>query len=282
MKILIAYDGSDCSKDALRDLRRAGLPADTHAIVLTVAEPWHAPVGADGRKLDVSELSSASAAGKRAEEGREILQEYFPGWTIESEGGEGSPSHVLVDRGNQLGVDLIVIGSHGLNALERFVFGSISQQVVTTAHRSVRVSRGNPHKEDEPIRVMVGVDGSEDSNNAIDAVASRSWPEHTKVWLVTAVGSNFDQEANEDERKYFTEMHEKISARLKEKGLGVASIIDFTDPKYLILESAKTLEIDSIFMGCRGLTRFERTLIGSVSASISARALCSVEVIREG
>jgi len=281
VKILIAYDGSNCAKDALKELHRAGLPADTHATVITVAEPWAAPVTSDGRKMDVSELLDQTVASKRAEEARALLSEYFPGWTVESEGGQGSPSHVIAERGGQLGVDLIVIGSHGLNALERFVFGSISQQVVTTAHRSVRVSRGNPHRDKEPIRLMIAFDGSEDANNAVDAVLSRVWPERTKVWVVTAVGSNFDEEANNEEREHFAELHARISERLKEHGLGAASIIDNTDPKHLILESAKELETDCIFVGSRGLTRFERTLIGSVSASISARANCSVEVVRK-
>ena len=38
MKILIAYDGSVCSDNAIVDLRRAGLPAMAEAIVLSVAE----------------------------------------------------------------------------------------------------------------------------------------------------------------------------------------------------------------------------------------------------
>ena len=38
MKILIAYDGSICSDNAIVDLRPAGLPAVAKAIVLSVAE----------------------------------------------------------------------------------------------------------------------------------------------------------------------------------------------------------------------------------------------------
>lgn len=38
MKILIAYDGSASSDAALHDLRRAGLPDSTEALVISVAE----------------------------------------------------------------------------------------------------------------------------------------------------------------------------------------------------------------------------------------------------
>ena len=37
MKILIAYDGSDCAEAALKDLQRAGLPKMAEAVALSVA-----------------------------------------------------------------------------------------------------------------------------------------------------------------------------------------------------------------------------------------------------
>ena len=37
MRILIGYDGSGCADAAVYDLRRAGLPADTEAVVFTSA-----------------------------------------------------------------------------------------------------------------------------------------------------------------------------------------------------------------------------------------------------
>src|SRR5215467_8286329 len=39
-KVLIAYDGSKCADAALEDLRRAGLPAKAHVIVMSVIENW--------------------------------------------------------------------------------------------------------------------------------------------------------------------------------------------------------------------------------------------------
>src|SRR5512145_1901372 len=48
MKILIAYDGSECAESAIDDLKRAGLPRRAEAIVLTIAEelfPLPASIG---------------------------------------------------------------------------------------------------------------------------------------------------------------------------------------------------------------------------------------------
>ncbi|MCB0712708.1 MAG: universal stress protein [Ignavibacteriae bacterium] len=280
MKILISYDGSSCAQDALKELRRAGLPEQADVLVVSVAEQWRAPAGSSGQALDVSDLADSASALKVAEDARAKLWADFPGWTIEAEGKVGSVSTQVVKSADEWGADLVVVGSHGLNAAERFVFGSISQQLVTNAHSSVRVARGNPHREDQPIRLLVGVDGSSDSNVAVDEILNRHWPEHTKVWLTTAVNSYFEEDANVREREESAKLHEEIAERMKERGLSTTSIIDNLDPKYLILRTASDMEIDCIFMGARGLSRFERTLLGSVSAAISARAHCSVEVVR--
>ena len=281
MKILVAYDGSKCAKDALRELVRSGLPEEAEALVISIAEPWHSPMDHVGRVYDASELADEATALKLADEGRTKLWEQFSGWTIDAEGKRGSVAHQIIERADDWGADLIITGSHGLNSAERFVFGSISQQLVTNAHCSVRIARGNPHREDEPIRLMIGVDGSDDSSLAVEEVLNRHWPQQTKVWLVTAVNSYFDEEANARNRKEFEELHEEITNRMREHGLSSSSIIDHIDPKYLIRRKALEMEVDCIFMGARGLSKFARTLLGSISASISARAGCSVEVVRK-
>ena len=43
MKILIAYDGSDCAKAALEDLKSAGLPTKAEALVLSIADVFVPP-----------------------------------------------------------------------------------------------------------------------------------------------------------------------------------------------------------------------------------------------
>ena len=43
MKILIAYDGSECAEAALDDLSQAGLPGTGEVHILSVAEVWLPP-----------------------------------------------------------------------------------------------------------------------------------------------------------------------------------------------------------------------------------------------
>ena len=48
---------------------------------------------------------------------------------------------MILDEAQRWGADLIVVGSHGYRAWERFLLGSVSQMVVSHAKCSVEVVR---------------------------------------------------------------------------------------------------------------------------------------------
>ena len=56
----------------------------------------------------------------------------------------GPPRTVILDEAERWGADLIVVGSHGYRAWERFLLGSVSQAVVSHAKCSVEVVRCRP------------------------------------------------------------------------------------------------------------------------------------------
>ena len=54
------------------------------------------------------------------------------------------------------------------------------------------------------------------------------------------------------------------------------------DPKRELCKAAEEWGADCIFVGSAGFSnRFERFVLGSVSAAVAARAHCSVEVVRK-
>ncbi|MCV4785306.1 universal stress protein, partial [Escherichia coli] len=52
-----------------------------------------------------------------------------------------SPAWGIIKRADEWQPDLIVVGSHGRTAIERFVLGSVSQKVLYEARCSVRIAR---------------------------------------------------------------------------------------------------------------------------------------------
>ena len=75
MKILIAYDGSDCANAALTDLRRAGLPKEVEAIVLSVADVWIWSTVGNEAVMPVYARAYAGAWNKEREESLQAVEE---------------------------------------------------------------------------------------------------------------------------------------------------------------------------------------------------------------
>ena len=295
MKILIAYDGSECAESAIDDLKRAGLPRRAEAIVLTIAEElFPAPTSIGGVATtfgkDLLEKEKDSLALARRAQSR--IHQLFPGWKILVDAGIGSPGSEIIARADEWRPDLIVVGSHGRTALGRMFFGSVSQKLINAAHCSVRVARGRIVEPDVPARIIVGVDGSEEADAAVDEIASRDWPDGSEVrvvnsaWTIPAASDPgtavnlAEWIARETER--VNKVVEGAADKLGSAGLKVSIVVKEQEPKALLCSEAEDLMADCIFVGARGMGRLERFLIGSVSLGVAARAHCSVEVVRTG
>ncbi len=288
MKILVAYDGSECADAALDDLRRAGLPANAQIKVLSVLENWLPPPS--GLELvehigrDEEFLALSRRGGLR-------LGSMEPGWDVKSELGAGSPATVIIEKADEWGADLIVVGSHGRTALGQFFFGSVSQKVLHEAHCSVRVARGRVEEPDTPVRLIVGVDGSKGAEAAVATVAARKWPAGSEVRIVNATWAMPQLTSQHmvgpitqwitEEKARVQKMIDEAVSRLNAAGLKTAVVVKEEDPKRLLVAEAESWGADCIFAGAKGMGRLERFLIGSVSSAVAARAHCSVEVARE-
>jgi nucleotide-binding universal stress UspA family protein len=288
MKVLIAYDGSECSDAALEDLRRAGLPSDAQIKVLSVIENWLPPPS--GLEI-IEHIDRGQEYLALARRGGIRLVSMEPGWDVKSESGAGSPATVIIEKADEWGADLIVVGSHGRTALGQFFFGSVSQKVLHEARRLVRVARGRIEEPGKPVRLVIGVDGSKDAEAAVEAVAARKWPVGSQARLVNAtwamphltsqhmVGpiTNWILEEKVRVKKKIYEAAGKLSA----VGLRTEVVMKEAEPKRLLVAEAESWGADCIFVGARGMGRIDRFLLGSVSSAVAARAHCSVEVVRE-
>ena len=285
MKILIAYDGSDCAEAALDDLRRAGLPHTAEALVMSVEEfvPVMSPMGALAVTPPTPLIPSLVTA-KRALPfaACQRLQQDFPTWQIRAEAELGRPASCLLAKVEEWQPDLIVVGSHGRSAWGRFILGSVSQEIVTEAHCSVRVARGRAVDARAPVRLVIGVDGSPGAEAAVRAVAARAWPADSEVRVI-AVRDEIVEEVMEYVDEGWSWLQETLAAAEKTllaAGLAVTPHIKKGDPKHVLVQEAEDWEADCIFLGARSLSRFERFRLGSVSAAVTARAHCSVEAVR--
>jgi nucleotide-binding universal stress UspA family protein len=209
------------------------------------------------------------------------INEIFPAWDIKTETYYGSPASRVLDKAAEWKPDLIVVGSHGRSAIGRLFLGSVSQRIVTEAACSVRIGRGRVEAEQPEIRILVATDGLSDSEAAVKAVAARVWPIGTQVRLLTAIGPFYSGTEIDEEKAMAREIQNAAAEELSATGLEISFVAKEGDPRKLIVDEAEKWGADNIFVGSSGMKRIERILLGSVSAAVSARAHCSVEVVRK-
>jgi nucleotide-binding universal stress UspA family protein len=296
MKALIAYDGSACAEAALDDLKRAGLPGEVEAMVVTVAELWLPPPPATFKPFTTAATEPLPApvesARNLAIEASRRLQTIFPTWDVRAEALVGAPASTILNKADEWEPDLIVVGSHGRSALGRFILGSVSQKIVTEAHCSVRVARGRGIDAGEPARILLGFDGSLDAHAAVRTIASRAWPEKSAIRVLAVLAPTIsdspllpwtpEQVAQREAsaRDWMQKQVEAAEEELRSSGLTVTSVITAGDPKQALLDEADGWGADCLFIGARGHNRLVRFMLGSVATAVVARAHCSVEVVR--
>jgi nucleotide-binding universal stress UspA family protein len=309
-KVLIGYDGSEHADVAVEDLQRAGLPHDTEAIVLTVADafcppavevkdwgqsPFDERIRQRAEELRARAMKARDEADLVARRGAARLQELFPSWAISTETDLNWPGWGIILKAEQWGADLVVVGSGERSLIERIQFGSISRKIVGACERSVRLGRRSPRHSEPAVRIIIGLDGSPDAERAMEAVAQRVWPEGSAAHLMTVLDkrlsflvpsiiprlarwSSAADSAND--QAWVERMMEAAGNRLQNAGLKVTSEVARGNPNQRILDAAIDWQADCLFVGARGLSGIERFLIGSVSSDIAARAQCSVEIVR--
>ena len=149
MKILLAVDGSPCSDTAIEEVARRPWPDGSMIKVLTAydvpapptPEAWAIPM----MYFEEMDVQLRKQAQNIVDGAIEKLKPRLSK-TIALDGAllPGAPRTVILDEAQDWNADLIVLGSHGYRAWERFLLGSVSQAVVSHAKCSVEVVRCKP------------------------------------------------------------------------------------------------------------------------------------------
>jgi nucleotide-binding universal stress UspA family protein len=304
--ILIGYDGSPCAEAAIEQLGLAGLPGNLEVIVMSVADVWLPsspdnlepafpdPIPKSVRAAREHGLQAVEAAKALAKGAEEKLRALYPGWSVKAQACADSPGWALVTNAASCRADLVVVGSHGRGVLERFFLGSVSQRVAAEAVCSVRIVRERRRAKDSPLRLLVAVDGSDDSLQALESVIARAWPKSTEVRLATVIDPCLETslawspdfagqwliEHDQGLEEGMCRRLEAWSAKVAHAGLDAETAIIRGDPKHVLLKMAEAWGADAIFVGARGLQHGKRLALGTTASSVAARAHCTVEIVR--
>jgi nucleotide-binding universal stress UspA family protein len=148
MRILIAYDGSPSADYAIDEVARRPWPAGTEVRVVTILEqsaPVPPEIGVElyGPVLEKIRLSQRQAMQEALDKAAARFRTRAD-LKVDAELRDGAVNRSLLDAIKAFGADLVVAGSHGATALERFFLGSVSHALVTHAPCSVEIVK-KPH-----------------------------------------------------------------------------------------------------------------------------------------
>lgn len=204
--------------------------------------------------------------------------------------------------------DLIVISSHGRSGIQRWMYGSVAERVLSAAPCPVLALRGAA----SPKRVLIPLDRSPLSEQALqagldvahslgcdvtllhtigEAVPSSVPPQHPPYhFYARQVRVDIPYKSGqplEPKQRLLDQLHDEAAAYLRQlalqqrhAGLTVHTAVEFGPPAETILEYADTHDIDLIAMATHGYTGLRRWVYGSVTSKVMRRGKHSLLIVR--
>lgn len=207
-----------------------------------------------------------------------------PGLTITIEHGRDTPAASLVELSSR--ADTVVLGRRGHGVIPSALLGAVSLQVATHAHCPVVVVHEPTLGAPAAHGVVVGVDGSAVSVEALgyafEEASSRGVPlEVVHAWWTTvSVGLTEEIRSVQVTQQQLTLSESLVGWSEKFPDVTVGEHLPRGPVVLTLVEQAKHAEL--LVVGSRGLGGFRRLLLGSVSHGVLQHAKCPVAVVRTG
>jgi len=278
--ILVAYDGSDSSRNALEQAKKISKGNGCGvAAVIVVNQRTGSSESPEGEHRD--ELASGPQAKLVAE-----LEKTIKGCTeIRTVQLEGSIYEAIIDVARSRNSDLIVMGRRGITGLERVFMGSVTARVIGYSPVDVLVV---PHDATISLEnVLLATDGSRYSNLAAEKALNiaRSYRARLKAVSVIDVPAEFfatapdiAEKLNERARNIVEPIKREANVLSIEADVFVRSGITHEQ----IVRLADEVGAGLILVGSHGKTGLERFLMGSVTEKVIGSARCPVLVVKSG
>ena len=177
---------------------------------------------------------------------------------------------------------LLVVGSKGLDALGRFMLGSVSTTLIHHATCPVLVVKD----EAAPVRrITLATDGSDASAKALAFVLSKFQPDRStgkgeRVPIHVSVLHVMPFFKYPELKEAGHRLVEQSVQKLIKTGFTAEAVCQLGKPAEEIMKVASKHRADLIVMGAQGLGAIARFLIGSVSTRVVQHSSCSVLVVR--
>jgi len=301
VNILLAVDNSPHSQVAVDVLLNRVWPVGSTFRVFCVVERREPTFEAHKREELESLHGQALEAARQFTQGiANRLQKQFPDCKAVSETSFGDCRELILKEVQDWPADLVVVGSHGRRGLPRFFLGSVSQTVLLYGQCSTLIARYQHAHEGVPKfdkNILVALDDTAHSKNALDWVLNMPWPDDARFTLLLVLPPLVDKyydgidalyrsalsagkvEFRQAMQKFLADSAERLETKV---GVGkVTTELLEGDPGEVILSMADNWPAGLVVAGCRAHGHMTRFFLGSVSQEVVLQAPCPVEVVKK-
>jgi len=287
MNVLVATDGSKYGRWGLNWVAMLPFvePAKVTALhvldlsALRAPFLWQ-PVMAGSERYIQEEIQRMEArAAKTLKEATQQLASLKLKGTVRKE--QGAIALVILKRAPKRD-GLLVVGSKGLDALDRFMLGSVSTNLLHHATCPVLVVKG----EAAPLRrITLATDGSDASAQALEFVLTKFQPDRStgkggRAPIHVSVIHVMPFLKYPELKEAGHALIEQSVQKLIQAGFTAEAVCQLGKPAEVIMKVASKHHADLIVMGAQGLGAIARFLLGSVSTRVVQHSPCSVLVVR--
>lgn len=276
-KILVAFDGSESSRNALR--QALDKFEDSWIKVLIVTPAYEGDLELVGIHDIHSLLSGPTEELKQA--AKEIIGSELARVNIDVVKGEVFER--IIEVAEDESCTLIIMGRRGLHRVERMLMGSVTAKVIVHSSTDVLVI-----PRDAEIgwdNILVATDGSANSEKALLKAADLGKSHRSSITGVNVVDMHPEHYA--DAADVVDKMDEKAKSVLeaaaadaKAVGIELQTGLLHGNPAAEITDFAKKNGSGIIFVGSRGLTGLKKIFLGSVAEKIIGLSPCAVFVTK--
>ena len=270
--MLVAIDGSEYSDYALN-------------VALKIAEKYSSTIDLVHVEVPASGSSTADSikkVGNVLEERLGIVKErklICNPIKIRS----SDPASEILKLSNSGNYNLVVLGNRGMGGLKSLLMGSVSSKVAKESKRSVLVVKTriqvNP-------KILLGFDGSDESNLALDFASDLGTRFNAQVEVITvfniplAPDTYIGSEVDRWKKEMQTTLDSAVS-KLKANGVrSLGKIVDHTNVSLALASEAEKGSFDFIVVGSKGQGRLKSLLLGSVANGVANNSKTNVLIVR--
>ena len=290
-KILCPVDRSNTS---VRALGYASMVAAWYSAPLTALEVVWAtvpPVSSSAQPV----LSPAQMEQLESDFAAFVAARTPPGLDVTPKVQQGPVVATILHEAEALGVDLIVLGTHGHSGVERFLLGSVAERTLRKATCPVLTippsAPGLPTEAQPFQSILCAVDFSPASLRALEYGLRLAEESGKRVTLLHVfdwdedrlMPEQFDKQARDVRQEHRDATLERLRALVPEEARTWCDVRVLTAtgrPHEEVVLAAADEEADLIVMGAHGRRAKDLLLFGSTTTQVVRHATCPVLTIR--